>query len=438
MEKAPQSEKQLDAAWFDRLAELSVESYLLLDGDAGARQVEKEKFLSGATENPELDYPKLNEFDFVAHEKSLLALKQDIQEQEPNDIVRVIYLTKINENLAELRMLQSTRNGDDRRFHRYSTFVYGKPDIENTRVMSDIVQEKVSRGITEIKQTAAQALRPVLEAQVAEISARGEALITVEDSADRIQSIDEVVAAFEAALIKVEATDGWRVVVNPDNGITNFRVSQKNKEVHIPAGKVVGMLTQEMAAFVQHEIYGHVQRRVQGERSKLKLLSIGLDRVEKGEEGVATFYEQQVKGADTYSHPERYFAIALAQGDIDGIKRDFRQTFEVLKNYYIAVLKSSKQGPTLEEKASDWAWRLAVRVFRGTTGKTPGAVFTKDLNYFVGNKETWALVNTSADVVTYFSIGKFDAANPRHVGWLTELGITDEMLTQIQSEAFST
>jgi hypothetical protein len=141
-----------------------------------------------------------------------------------------------------------------------------------------------------------------------------------------------------------------------------------------------------------------------------------------------------VNGADTFSHPERYFAIALARGDVDGISRDFRQTFEVLTQYYIAVLKGKKTGPSLEERAADWAWNLSVRVFRGTTCKTPGAVFTKDLNYFVGNKETWALINTDQNVTRYFTLGKFDAYNVRHVGWLTSLGITDERLAMILEE----
>lgn len=66
-----------------------------------------------------------------------------------------------------------------------------------------------------------------------------------------------------------------------------------------------------------------------------------------------------------------------------------------------------------------------------------GAVFTKDLNYFVGNKETWQLVNTDEGVTKYFSIGKFDAYNPRHVGWLSRLGTTDEELGAILKETSS-
>ncbi len=437
IEQISHVEKPLDAEWFDRYANESIEAFSMLDGDPSVRAAEKKKFLAGEVQNPSLGYPKLTSLDYDAREAMLQHLKTEILANEENSVVREIYRTKINETIAELRMLEAAHRGDDKRFARYSSFVYGFPDKENTAVMSAIVQEKVARGKTEEKKTAAAALSPVLVEQVSEFSERGEALVLVEDNEARVITVEDAVTAFKAALVEVGAVDGWSVVASTDTGITNFRVSQKDKTVYIPAHKVVGMLVQDMQAFIKHEVHGHVARRIAGENSRLKLLSIGLDRVEKGEEGVATRLEQLEKGADTYSHPERYFGIALARGDVDGIKRDFRQTFEVLSQYYIAVLKGKKTGPTLAERAADWAWGLTVRIFRGTTGNTPGAVFTKDLNYFVGNKETWALVNTDENVVEYFTIGKFDSANPRHVAWLTKLGITDERLQEIQDETFT-
>jgi hypothetical protein len=432
IEKVSNEEKVLDLEWYNRFHELSIEAFSMLDGNPEERLVQKAQFLTNEVENPSLGYPKLENFDFNSQEQALL--KADILGEERNVTVKEIYRTKINETIGELRMLQAARDGNDKHFARYSAFVYGYPDVTNTTFMSEIVQEKISRGKTDEKKAAAATLRPVLEKLVPQIPKRKDPLVIVEDSELRVGSIEEAVASFEAALIAVGAVDGWTVVADSDSGITNFRVSQKEKSVYVPVAKVVGMLVQDMQAFIQHEVFGHVQRRINGENSLLKLLATGLDRVEKGEEGVATVHEQMVSGADTFSHPERYFAIALARGDVDGMKRDFRQTFEVLKQYYIAVLKGKKTGPLLEERAADWAWGLSVRVFRGTTCKTPGAVFTKDLNYFVGNKETWALINTDENVTGYFTIGKFDAYNERHIGWLTSLGITDQRLSEILEE----
>jgi len=417
----------IDEKWFDRIAELSISAFELLDGDKETRSREKTQFLNGEKVNPTLDYPQLTEFPFDEHEAALMNLKFDILKDEEDSVVVEIYKTKINEILAELRMLRMARGGQDNKFCAYSKFVYGRPSAENVSIMSGILRDKVSLGSgDENKNSSVSEFINLLE-NVPPSGFEQESLVGGAGLKGRVSSVEEVESAFQAALDEIGATD-WKIVLHSNTSITNLRVSQKNKEVSIPLEQASTMLNRLLQGFIQHEVFGHVRRRVEGERTKLKLLGLGFDRVEKGEEGVATYLDQQVTGAEHFSHPQRYFAIALAIGEIDGIKRDFRQTFEILKLYYISTLKS---GSDLEERAINSAWTLAVRVFRGTTGTTPGAVFTKDLNYFVGNKETWSLVNTDSNIVQYFSVGKFDAYNARHVGWLVQLGITDEKLAEI-------
>lgn len=421
------SNEAIDDRWADRLGELLISAFELLDGEAETRAKEKAQFLADEKENPQLDYPQLKEFPFDETEAALMNLKMDIMREEENPLLIEIYRTKINEVLAEVRMLKMARDGDDGNFFAYSKFVYGKPSAENVSVMSDILRNKVSQGYEDKNKT--EAIDELTDLLKVIPSGEYEPSRLVEGAGlkGRVSSAEEVESAFREALDEIGATD-WKVVTHNNSSITNLRVSQKNKEVSVPLDQASRMLNRLLQGFIQHEVFGHVKRRVEGERSTLKLLGYGLDRVEKGEEGVATYLEQQVTGAEHFAHPQRYFAIALAMGEVDGVKRDFRQTFEVLKQYYISTLKS---GDDLEARAIDSAWTLAVRVFRGTTCTTPGAVFTKDLNYFVGNKETWALVNTDSSVVQYFSIGKFDAFNDRHIGWLVQLGITDEKLSEI-------
>lgn len=424
------NEQLLDEKWFSRYKELAISAFELLDGDSSERTKQKKLFLSGVITHPKLDYPKLNEGELISREQQLLDLKRDIldPEQEQNDTVRKIYSTKINETIAELRMLRMTILGEDDKFSTYSKFIYGKPESENVATMAecllDTIEEKKSAERIDVSSNVSSILAPVTS-----IDTIPDSLHPGISMKGRVSSVEEVASMFTQALEEIGADkDGWKVVTVSDESITNFRVSQARKEVSIPESKAGTMFKKTVTAFIAHEVHGHVKRGVEGTRTTLQLLSLGLDRVEKGEEGVATYNEQQIKGADTYSHPERYFAIALAMGEVDGIKRDFSQTFEVLKNYYLSTLKI---GEDLEERANNAAWTLTVRVFRGTTGSTPGAVFTKDLAYFAGNKETWALVSTDSDVVNYFSVGKFDAYNARHVGWMTELGMVDGQLKEI-------
>ena len=51
-----------------------------------------------------------------------------------------------------------------------------------------------------------------------------------------------------------------------------------------------------MRDLIVHEIGTHVVRRENGKRSKLRLLGIGLDNYERGEEGIATMREQVLNG----------------------------------------------------------------------------------------------------------------------------------------------
>jgi len=59
---------------------------------AGVRENVKYDFLSGATRNPQLTYPKLEKFDACAIEKQFLALKERIKTEVSNETVKKLYL----------------------------------------------------------------------------------------------------------------------------------------------------------------------------------------------------------------------------------------------------------------------------------------------------------------------------------------------------------
>jgi hypothetical protein len=63
-------------------------------------------------------------------EDDLLHLKEDIEKMEPNEVIRKVYQWKINEKIAELHMLRAAFNNDDRRFSRYSRFIYRSPEAD--------------------------------------------------------------------------------------------------------------------------------------------------------------------------------------------------------------------------------------------------------------------------------------------------------------------
>src|SRR3989344_842168 len=118
----------LDEVLYERFKELgAMKGYEYLDGDKNAREAQKRLFLSGEVQNPQLDYPKIDTQLLESREKGLLALKTDVLSGETNETVKQVYRWKINEKIAEIRMLQAAAERDMRRFKKYSEFVYGTP-----------------------------------------------------------------------------------------------------------------------------------------------------------------------------------------------------------------------------------------------------------------------------------------------------------------------
>ena len=154
-----------------------------------------------------------------------------------------------------------------------------------------------------------------------------------------------------------------------------------------------------------------------------------MDRHIQAEEGIATYAEQQVTGAKEFAGIPRYLSVLIAKG-VDGVPKDFRATYEIMKDY--RLLASSKQEVESSDVESD-AYNDCVRIFRGTSCSTPGAVYPKDMAYF-GNRKIWSLVAQDSDIVQYFSVGKYDPANSEHVALLIKLGILDSELDDLAAE----
>lgn len=429
----PLKKEALDDRWFDRFKKVAAfQDYEYLNGEKKFREDQKHKFLSGEIENPELDYPELAKLDFAEKDQALLALKKDILQNEPNETVRQLYRWRINEKLAELRMLKVASAGNDRRFSRYSQFIYGQPEKEifdyTLSKIKRLIEKKIVSADPQIQEAARKIQDLILTTyspQETGLSFPNSSARTTERGSSETEcSADEIKGSFDLALEKYKL-DGWSVVVDREKA-TAINVSQERKEMVVPEKRK--LKETPLRALIEHEIGTHVLRRETGERSKLKLLGLGLDRYLKGEEGVATYREQAILGATDYSGLDKHLAIALARG-LDGEKRTFREVYEILKNYYISC--SKKSGVDAIRGAESAAWATCVRTFRGTSCKTPGSCFTKDIVYREGNIGIWNVVRNNPDEVRRFSVGKYDPANPRHIWILDQLGITEEDLATL-------
>ncbi|MCX6766914.1 MAG: DUF1704 domain-containing protein [Candidatus Moranbacteria bacterium] len=425
-----------DDLWYKSFKSVGAfQDYEYLTSKKDFREDQKNKFLSGEIENPTLDYPELENFDFDQREQRLLLLKKDILAQEQNDTLGQLYCWRINEKLAELRMLRAAYSGDDKRFVRYSKFVYGKPDKKiyeySVSQVKQVIDEKLFNSDPEISAAAKR-----LNTELFEVLINNDSKINpleynlptpkkVEN--EKEYQAEEIKIAFEEYL-RNQQIAGWQVIVDREGKYRAINVSQESKTVNVPETRK--LKHSDLLALIEHELGTHVLRRERGERSKLKLLGLGLDRYLKGEEGLATYKEQQVKGAKGFRGLDYHFAISLALG-IDGKKRDFRKVFEILRDYHF--INSKKEKDLALKFAQDEAWSDCLRIFRGTTCKTPGACLTRDIVYREGNIGIWDVVKNNPEEARRFSIGKYDPTNPRHIWILEQLGITDEDLDNLET-----
>ncbi len=446
----PQPEQVSDEHWYTRFKELSVEPLELLEGDKELREAQKAKFLTGEIRNPALDYPKLNAEELTRRDRELLALRREIRQREPNEVVSQAWRWKINEHLAEIRMLQATAEGDGDKFTAYSRFAHGEPSKDILALTVYTVRARLQPHLTSDNpemQNTARELDEVLPQNLPQPTitflpdektiqhAREQTqhefgdIIAVPKEVDRVNA-QQIKEAFEYALQGIKAPKEWQVVLDTGSRLS-IMVSGKQRKVFIPVERQ--QTVDKLRGLIVHEIGTHVDRKERGERSKLKLLGIGLDRYLPGEEGIATMREDVTRSSvQEFGKPDRHLAIGLALG-IDGKKRDFRDVYEMMVPYYkFQALERGKDAQAAQAEAKEEAWTRAVRTFRGTDCKTPGAAYTKDIVYHEGTIGVWGVIRDKPEEMIWFNVGKYDPTNNRHTWILERLGIKDKDLAALE------
>lgn len=415
------TQSKLDAQWFDRLRTISnfTDEVEWLQHYNHISKEEKELFLDNETENPQFSLKKTIPTNDVAVEiEGMLA---DLEREEKDVIVLDLYQRKLARHVGRDQLIQASLRRDDKEFYRHSVSLYGKPKKKYfTYVAKRVIQ------LAEAKKTTHPAVAKRLKKVMSKIDVKN-----VDISADilpppvaggeYITSADQVAAIFAATLARLEISD-WKVVVDEKVGRSRFSVNPYQRLIHIPSTKFLlerskTLTTLQAEALAENEVGVHVRRGFEGSQSKLLILQIGLDSYLPGEEGLASYSQQQIEGAKEFYGFERYLAASLAIG-MDGIKRDFRTVFAIMVDYYTLYYETKSI-----EVAQKAAWTVCVRIFRGTTGQTPGTIFTKDIVYLEGNIEMWHLISDAPDTFESMFVGKYNPLLNRHVKSLQTLGI---------------
>lgn len=419
----------LDEELFEEFQALYFDDYEYLAPSAKNKEKNKTNFLAEKIENPTFIYPNLYTFDFIEKEKGFKNLKQQAAKHESH-IVRDAYAWRTDEMLDQIKMLRAARDGNDNQFTKYSGIIYGNPSPEIFEYDKFIVVKALEKARASNDQNRINAAYK-LEKLIGDLS-YGKSLEEkfsllpkpIEDNG-KILNASEIKSMFENALEELSIAN-WTIAIDKTGEKVNLSADQETKTINIPdnnhlSNRAKKTTATNIKALIAHELKTHALRRENGEKSKLKLLGLGLDRFLKGEEGLASYKYQQLEGANDFAAFRSHLSISLARG-IDGTKRDFRGVFEIIKCYLLASMNNDN-GESLIDKIETIAWNTCVRCFRGTTCKTPGAVFTKGHIYREGNIGIYQLVNSGSKEVGRFMCGKYDPLNPHHKKILDLLGI---------------
>jgi hypothetical protein len=399
-------------------------------------------FIAGDIESPEMQYPNLTRDKLRGLAYSMEEATASLLPGQKNEKTKSLF-DAIEYRQAELFMTQmaadmnNTALGEEARaeardwYRQANEAIYGLPERDTFAALMQ--REYVDRH-TE-NQPRATSLKSELQPLVGELEptnkvlfeptsehkARLQALVK-ERFAELVSHIDidkqyalaEIKAAIDVTLDKLGATDlGWKSEYKAGSQMIAVSAHQKLVEVGADRKPLMG---EEFQMKLVHELGVHVLRSVNGEKAGWLSAAYGQDGYLDFEEALANILGESFTGKFRNQGTKYYIAAGLALGydrpETDGQPngRDFRQTYEALWRHL--ALQQSDQDITEKEimTAKIDAFKTCIRIFRGTSGKEPGLIFTKDLSYFRGQEQVWSELKDvkTLQELDHYLMGKLD------------------------------
>ncbi len=445
----------VDESWNTRLSEVVAgmpEAYELLRPSPEKITEEKEKFFnSDRMYNPDLrpDSVEMNHLNDTRD--SLLAFRDDLESDETlRDLpVRLAYIWRINELIANLHMVEASAEGNMQDFDTANRSIYGRPngaifaaEVDWFREQAGDLLQSDSDAVRDAAVTALQTL----------VDRRGEheTLAPDTETFDRIRTEHWQPGGFYALLFAgVELPDvgpvtpeiGEQIIVHVKHNVgaddyaivsggSTWSVSHDRQELQRP--EKYRMPLARFIGLVAHELGTHTIERINGLQQRVRLLSLGLHGYERGNEGRAVIREQVAFEAfEVFAKQprwrdimRRHMAISLALGVSgigedrrahDGAPRSFSEVFRIMNavDRMLERANTPDDIATADAKADKRTWDLLARVLKGTDGT--GGAYYKDLVYLEGNIACWDAARKHPELIAAGDIGKFDITNPWHV-----------------------
>lgn len=402
-------DNSVDARWFLELKSIKRPLFLhSLRLNSEMLEEQKKMFLAEIIRNPKFAYA-IESKKVLTAISQLTELQDKILQYESDLSIRNAYIKKIKELVFEQELLLVSSERKWEQFNQLNKILYG--DLDPTLICK---QKCRLYNTYNVKLECSNSIMPVSNLSISETNLnklreylhRGPNLCVEESN---ILNDEDLVKHWQGALNALYPA--WKVFIS--NSVRNIYVSHIKSEVQIPKG--ITMPVEKAIAMYAHEIGMHVHRREQGKMRKLQLFSIGLAGYQSAEEGLALMREQlSLKSFFNYGGNDKYISLAYALGYMDGIKKDFRSTYDFLYFIYLTRHSLHYNKEKAEYIASKRAWGSCVRIFRGGDPQIPGCCLYRDKIYHEGNVKMWRLAKTNPEYFSDVYLGKYDPSSEEH------------------------
>ena len=368
--------------------------------------------------------------------------------------IKQAYRWKINEDIANLHMLEASRIGDMRNFRRWNEFIYGKPDEDVYRASLDWVAHDAEKllAIADQKPAVKDAAQNVLNMLDGERGYR-ELLAPDEEVFNTVREDHLREGGYYALMLagvdlpengKISNEQGLPLIADvlrnnlqSDYGLeestgTTWSVAHGRRAVKHPA--TFNMIAKRFKGLVIGHELRHLIETVNGMRGPVRLASRSLDRTEKSSEGrgivgeIVTYdsFDEFGKLVRWREILRRDIAIGYGSGIGQDAPRKSQEIYQFMKT--IDTMYQAKLTPDDAEETEEKAHQktgdlLAGRILRGVDG-AQGGVYQKDQVYAEGHVATWLTAALRGPrAISDGDLGKYDINNPRHITFLQNKGV---------------
>ena len=367
---------------------------------------------------PRLNYPAIAIEEVRSRIAGLLQLDTEIQQHEPNAIVRRLYHDTIEEEIDFLRLIEATYEGNSEKFWEYNLRLNPPPTPEEMHYALSRLRQIVLRGLQysetmDVSQKIIKYLREKCRFALEQSSDEEGVLEGSKDTTasssqrQRIVSIQTAKRFFEA-ILQEYGYEGWQVVIDPN--ATSARIEQGLRQMFLTDRP---LSVEQIRHYISHELAGHIARCMVGEHSLLGLLGIHTKNSLETEEGMAVYYDRQTAILDGQAYNDTaIWSATLATGLASGVissPQTFLSLFSFFEAFYLLhqlLQRLNADVQKAQEAARRHALAMCLRIYRGVPNlERAGVYYTKDAHYLRGLRKIEQAVAQDETVLDRLAVG---------------------------------